>query len=172
MKGQYVIDLIPVLGENVSFDTLVRLEKVRTRRYDKAFYKREDGYEVSVSRKTSEGEELENELFIRVSNYAYGIEGIPFRTFYPCLDFYIKTRRYGDFSFRFRAFRFVKYKGEKYMVNGSEIVKFSEAYIPLLVSALRERTYFKWNDFLITPLKTTYRGILVDTVGLYLFLEK
>lgn len=172
MQGQYVMDLLPVLGETIPFEALVRLEKVRTRRYERAFYLREDGYRVDISRKSSGGEILENELFIRVSNYAYGIEGLPFRTFYPCLDVYIRTRRYPSIVYRYRGFTFVKQGMEKYMLNGLELVKFDKDYVPVLISALRERTYFRWNHFLITPLKTTYKNHIVDTVGLYLFLEK
>lgn len=172
MQGQYVMDLAPVLGENIPFEVLVRLEKVRIRRYEKAFYLREDGYRVDISRKTAGGEVLENELFIRVSNYSYGVEGLPFRTFYPCLDVYIRTRRYGNIVYRYRGFTFVKQGKEKYILNGLEMINLDRDYVPVLISALRERTYFKWNGFLITPLKTTYKNCMVDTVGLYLFLEK
>lgn len=162
-------DLQEVLGE-LDFWHIVRIEKLRLGLREKVHIRRDD-WEVSLSRLTATGERLQNEIFVRRTNYEYGIVEL-FRIFHCVLDVYIQSQTLKDFSIRYRSLSFVKLKGKKFMLDGVKVVEFPEKDIPYLISSLRNRTYFPYGDFLITPIKTTYKNITLDPVIFYLFLEK
>ncbi len=157
----------------VDFPVLVKLEKLRIQKYEKVSFKREEGYEVSLSRRTENGELLVNEIFIRRSFYAYGVVEL-FRAYYGELDAYIRSISYQKLAIRWRGFSFIKTPTGKTMLNGVEVYTFPQEEETLLafISSLRNGTYFKLDHWLITPEKATYKNLLVDRVLLYLFLEK
>lgn len=163
-------DLSEVLG-HVDFKHLVKLEKLRLGIREKVVIRKEDGWEISLSRKTSSGEVLQNEIFVRKANYEFGIVEL-FRIYYCVLDIYIQLQTYPDFSVRYRSLSFVKLSGRKLLLDGTQAIHFPEKHIPYLVSSLRNRTYLPYGNFLFTPIKITYRNITIDRVLFYLFLEK
>lgn len=171
IKGEYTLDLHEIL-HTVDFGTLIRLEKLRTGHYSSVKIKREDGWEIALTTKTAEGEKLQNEIFIRKSNYAYGVVEL-YRTFHCALDVYIQSLSYQSINYRWDKWVFGKDKKGAYLLLGGikEIRPKKEHYL-YLISALRNRTYLHLDGFLITPLKATYEGFLIDRVGLYLLLEK
>jgi len=167
-------ELMEILPE-ASFRELVQLEKLRLQLKEKVRIERgEQGeWQIDFSRTAKDGTPLVNEIFIRRANYELSIVEL-FRIYYAVLDVYIRKVpiKEKNFSYRLGSFNLICLNGQKLMLNGAEVIEFPEEIRPYLISSMRNKTYFRWQDWTITPIATYFRNIKVESIPLYLFLEK
>ncbi|MFN3263272.1 MAG: hypothetical protein ACK42C_00040 [Aquificaceae bacterium] len=152
-----------------TFSELLALEKLRLRLKEKVHIDREE-WQFAFQRHASDGTVLYNEVFIRRANYNFGIVEL-YRAYYATLDLFIRSTPLQNFQYRLGSFNLIHINGSPIMLNGSEVIEFPKEIIPYFISSIKNKTYFKWQDWTITPVGVYFRKIHVDPIALCLFLE-